>query len=178
MIETLLAFVSAPLWMALVGKKAPRKESPRRLAGKRAASRTRSKAAVKRAPAPSSRKSVPPPPVEAPEPHVEEEAPVPKPPPPLTAPGLFYPRSNEAAESLTPGFGWFYVGGATHYELVWSADAHFHKAHILLTNQTAAMLPPEQALEPGKTYLWRVRAGNEGGWGPWSATQAFKTPEA
>jgi hypothetical protein len=101
-----------------------------------------------------------------------------KPEAPIQAPELFSPRAGESSDSLTPSFRWFYVGAASHYELVWSLDAHFHKAHILLTNQTAASLPPEQALVPGTTYLWRVRGGNEGGWGPWSVTRAFTTPEA
>lgn len=107
----------------------------------------------------------------------EPPAPPPKPQSPIAAPGLFTPRPDAVAESLTPEFRWFYVGGATHYELVWSADAHFHKVHILLTNQTAAALPPEQALATDTVYVWRVRGGNEGGWGPWSVTQTFRTPE-
>jgi hypothetical protein len=96
---------------------------------------------------------------------------------PIQAPALFSPRPGEFAESLTPSFRWFYVGSASHYELVWSLDARFHKAHILLTNQTLASLPPEQALVPGVSYVWRVRGGNDGGWGPWSEARAFTTPE-
>jgi hypothetical protein len=107
----------------------------------------------------------------------QENVPAFKPQAPVAAPGLFSPDPAGSAESLTPSFRWFYVGGATHYELVWALDPRFQKAHILLTNQTAATLPPEQALTPGATYVWRVRAGNEGGWGPWSVVRTFRAPD-
>ncbi len=159
-------------------KKTVRTKRASKVARSKPVTRTRSPKSAKRAAsAPASKKAVP---VHAEEPPKPVEPPPPPPPPPvapLQAPGLFSPQSGESAETLTPSFRWFYVGGASHYQLVWSPDANFHRQHILLTNQTAASLPPEQALEPGTTYVWRVRGGNEGGWGPWSAIRSFRTPE-
>jgi hypothetical protein len=108
---------------------------------------------------------------------VEPFAPPPKPQAPISAPGVFSPRGNQAVESLTPSFRWFYVGGATRYEVAWSQDVHFHKANTLISDQTAAFLDAEHALLPGATYVWRVRGGNEGGWGPWSEAASFSAPE-
>lgn len=174
MIEKIVALLGAPLWLA----------APKKKASKVKRGRPPARSAVKRAPVKPRRKqqlaaaAPPAPPVAAEEVETVTEPAPPPPPPvaPVQAPQLFYPATGEAVDSLTPNFRWFYVGGASHYQLVWSPDVHFHKAHILLTTQTAAVLPPEQALEPNTTFVWRVRGGNEGGWGPWSPSWSFRTP--
>ncbi len=178
MFRTIVFLLTAPLWLATTKTKKSRSKPVRKPARAAATKKARAKPNGKRATAASPTKKTPPPAHEEPPAKpVEVVAPPPPPVAPVQAPGLFSPQPGEAAESLTPSFRWFYVGGASHYQLVWSPDANFHRQHILLTNQTAASLPPEQALEPGTTYLWRVRGGNEGGWGPWSTTRSFRTPE-
>jgi hypothetical protein len=176
MLRTIVALASAPLLLAVAKKKTTRIKRAARPASRSGQKRVGPKPVAKRiAVAPSNKKGVQPR-VETPEKVVEPAPPPPKPIAPVQAPALFSPRLGEPSESLTPSFRWFYVGSASHYELVWSLDVHFHKAHILFTNQTAASLPPDQALAPGTTYVWRVRGGNEGGWGPWSTTRTFTTP--
>jgi len=173
MFQTLIALVSAPLWLAT-----PKRKPARVKRARPAARPTRApRAPGKRAAVPLAHKKSLPVRVEPPANAVESPPPPPPPSAPIQAPGLFSPQPDEATESLMPNFRWFYVGGASHYQLVWSADASFHRQHILLTNQTAAQLPPEQVLEPATRYVWRVRGGNAGGWGPWSPTRSFHTPE-
>ncbi len=177
MLPIIVALVSAPLFLAVARKKRVRVGRTEKLT-RRSAQRSPAASPKSRyGPGASTKKKLPPMRSEAPVKEAEASPPPPKPSAPVQAPALFSPQPGEAAESLTPSFRWFYVGAASHYELVWSVDTHFHKAHILFTNQTAASLPPEQALEPGVTYVWRVRGGNEGGWGPWSVTRTFSTPE-
>ncbi len=194
MFWTIVSLLTAPLWLATTKTKTSRTKSARKPARAAVTKGTRAKSNGKRSTAVATRKSPSPrdnaslrrPPKakvpveeaeETPVKPVEVAAPPPPPVAPMQAPGLFSPQPGEAAESLTPSFRWFYVGGASHYQLVWSPDTNFHRQHILLTNQTAASLPPDEALEPDTTYLWRVRGGNEGGWGPWSTTRSFRTPE-
>ncbi len=178
-IETIVALMSAPLLLA-VSKKKPAKAKRGRPPTKTSA-KTPAKAS-KRAPAKPGRKQqlvsasqkAPP----EPEPVVEAE-PMPPPPPPVPpvqTPQLFSPGNGEVADSVAVGFRWLYVGGASLYQLMWSTEPQFRKPRSLLTSQTAATLPPEEALEPATNVFWRVRAGNEGGWGPWSATRTFRTP--
>ncbi len=176
MITRLIGYLTAPLVLVMPLKKGTRPSRSTKPVAKRAPAPPNRRTPAKAAKGLPARKKLAVTPVE-PATVAEAEAPVVMPQAPAAAPGLFSPPPSGLAETLTPNFRWFYVGGATHYELVWSVDTHFHKAQILFTNQTAAALPPEQALKPGVTYVWRVRAGNEGGWGPWSGTQTFTTPE-
>jgi hypothetical protein len=175
MLRTIFALVTAPLWFAVTKTKRARSKRARKAVRSAPVKRTRTKASARRRP-PAAAKKVAPARVESPAESEEVAASLPPLEAPIQAPGLFSPLPGEAAESLTPSFRWFYVGGARHYELVWSPDANFHRQHILLTNQTAASLPVEQTLEPDTVYAWRVRGGNEGGWGPWSTTRVFRTP--
>lgn len=97
----------------------------------------------------------------------------------MAAPGLLSPIGGRTTESLAPSFRWLYVGGATRYELEWSIDTHFSKSHTgtIISSQTAAELDEAHALKAGETYAWRVRGGNDGGWGPWSGPESFRSPE-
>jgi hypothetical protein len=177
MLRIVVALVSALPLLAVAKKKNVRVRRVPRPARRSGPKRGKINAKAKHTQLTLANRKAPSPPAAAPEQLIAPSPPAPKPLAPVQAPALFSPRPGESAESLTPSFRWFYVGSASHYELVWSLDTHFHKAHILLTNQTAASLPQEQALAPGATYVWRVRGGNEGGWGPWSSTRAFTTPE-
>lgn len=175
-IETVVALLSVPFW--LVVKKKPAQARRGRPTAKSTAKPT------KRAPAKSRRKQqlvnpsqkAAPAPEPAPVVEAEPQPPPPPPPAPVQAPQLFFPGVGEVVESVTPSFRWLYVGGASLYQLMWSTDAQFRKSRSLLTTQTAATLPPEEALEPAVNVFWRVRGGNEGGQGPWSAPRTFRTP--
>jgi hypothetical protein len=72
-----------------------------------------------------------------------------------------------------------YVGGATQYEVEWSADATFGRGRSasLVAQQTAIMLDSSHQLKPSTNYKWRVRGGNEAGWGPWSPPESIRSPE-
>ncbi len=178
-IDTVVALLSAPLLLAV--KKA--KPKPK-TAAKRGRPPKPAAQAAKRAPVKPRRKQqtvtanqkAPPEPESEPVVEAEPPPPPPPPPPPVQSPQLFFPAGGEVVDSLTPSFRWLYVGGATLYQLTWSTDAQFRKSRSLLTTQTAATLPPEEALEPATNVFWRVRGGNESGQGPWSATRTFRTP--
>lgn len=176
MIRSIFALFIAPLFLAVAKKKMARVKRAGVIARRSGQKSNQTKRKGKQTRSAASGKKNASPRGEAAEQVAEPAPPAPPPPAPIQAPTLFSPGAGESTETLTPSFRWFYVGAASHYQLVWSPDVHFHKAHILLTNQTAASLPPEQALTPDTTYSWRVRGGNEGGWGPWSATRSFTTP--
>ncbi len=106
--------------------------------------------------------------------------PPPRPPEaPIAAPSILVPKDGLPIASLTPILRWMYVGGATRYEVEWSHDAHFGRGHsiTLVSNQTAVSLDAANELKPGMMYKWRVRGGNDAGWGPWSPPESFRSPE-
>lgn len=111
-----------------------------------------------------------PPPVILPPPKVEA---------PIGAPLILLPKGGQPAPSLTPILRWMYVGGATRYEVEMSYDAHFGRGHgiTIVSLQTAITLDSGHALKPSMDYKWRVRGGNDAGWGPWSPTESFRSPE-
>lgn len=106
--------------------------------------------------------------------------PPPRPPEaPIGAPSILVPKDGLPITSLTPILRWMYVGGATRYEVEWSHDAHFGRGHSisLVATQTAITLEAANELKPSTMYKWRVRGGNDAGWGPWSPPESFKSPE-
>lgn len=107
------------------------------------------------------------------------QMPTPKNEPPIGAPNILLPKGGLAVPSLTPSFRWMYVGGATRYEIEWSHDNHFGRGHgsTMVSAQTLVTLDATHSLKPGMLYQWRVRGGNDSGWGPWSSTESFKAPD-
>lgn len=107
------------------------------------------------------------------------QMPVPKNEPPIGAPSILVPKGGLAVPSLTPSLRWMYVGGATRYEVEWSHDTHFGRGHgsTVVSAQTLVTIDATHALKPGVLYQWRVRGGNDSGWGPWSSTESFKAPD-
>lgn len=107
------------------------------------------------------------------------QMPTPKNEPPIGAPNILLPKGGLPVLSLTPSLRWMYVGGATRYEIEWSHDNHFGRGHgsTMVSAQTLVTLDANHALKPGMMYQWRVRGGNDSGWGPWSSTESFKSPE-
>ncbi len=100
--------------------------------------------------------------------------PLPKPAPPIGRAILLVPENDKFTDSQHPTFRWLSVGGATRYEITWSEDSDFQSAHSIASIATEATVPVEKPLRIGGTYHWRVRGGNESGWGPWSASAAFR----
>lgn len=72
-----------------------------------------------------------------------------------------------------------YVGGATQYEVEWAPDAIFGRGRSasVVAQQTAITLDSSNQLKPATNYKWRVRGGNDAGWGPWSNAASFRSPE-
>ncbi len=103
--------------------------------------------------------------------------PVPKPVPPSGRALLLAPENGKYADSLYPKFRWLSVGGATRYEVAWSEHPDLSGAHSVISVATEAVVPVEKPLRVGVTYYWRVRGGNEGGWGPWSPAISFQVLE-
>lgn len=104
--------------------------------------------------------------------------PTPKPPAPIGRAILLVPENGKYAESVTPTLRWLSVGGATRYEVMWSEDSGFAGSHSVTSVATGASVPADRPLRVGATYYWRVRGGNEGGWGPWSLPFSFQVLEA
>lgn len=100
-----------------------------------------------------------------------------KPVQPVGRPILLTPEQGKYADSVNPKFRWLSVGGATRYEVSWSSDASMTDTHSVISIATEASVPVEKPLRVGLTYFWRVRGGNEAGWGPWSNVGSFNVLE-
>ncbi len=48
---------------------------------------------------------------------------------------------------------------------------------LLIRPATEATVPVEKPLIVGAIYYWRVRGGNDAGWGPWSPVSSFRVLE-
>jgi hypothetical protein len=106
-----------------------------------------------------------------------EPAPPVKQVPPIGRAILLSPENDKFVDSLHPTFRWLSVGGATRYETMWGEDAGLTPSQSLLSIATETTVPVENTLRHGGTYFWRVRGGNESGWGPWSAIASFHVLE-
>lgn len=103
--------------------------------------------------------------------------PPPKPVPPIGRAILLSPGNDKLVDNLHPTFRWLSVGGATRYEIAWSEDPSLSSSHTIFSIATETAVPAEKPLRFGKTYYWRVRGGNESGWGPWSVIASFRVME-
>ncbi len=194
MLGRILQWVSAPLFAATTGKGKPAKKiaKPKAAAKKtppakkpaRPAKPVRISKTDAAKPAGHgkpvqvpNRKGQPPPPATVPQPKpakpkfVEPERQVT---PPAGRAILLAPENEKYADSATPKFRWLSVGGATQYEIIWSEDANLSHGRSVVSVATEAIVPSEQPLRLATTYYWRVRGGNETGWGPWSAVSTFR----
>ncbi len=103
--------------------------------------------------------------------------PLPRPTPPIGRAILISPEDGKYVDSVNPTFRWLSVGGATRYEVLWGEDPGLSNGHSTISLATEATVPVEKPLRVGATYYWRVRGGNDGGWGPWSPTASFRVLE-
>ena len=122
------------------------------------------RAAAKAKPAPAPKKS-------------EDDEPLPKPVAPFGRAILLVPKDGTYVDSFHPTFRWLSVGGATRYEVQWGEDATLGNKYGTVSLATEATVPVEKPLRVGAIYYWRVRGGNDGGWGPWSPIGSFRVLE-
>jgi hypothetical protein len=108
---------------------------------------------------------------------LEDAEPMPKPVAPTGRAILLSPENEKYADSEHPTFRWLSVGGATRYEIAWSDETAMNSSHSIFSIATEATIPVEKPLRAGGAYHWRVRGGNESGWGPWSAVSSFRVLE-
>jgi hypothetical protein len=108
---------------------------------------------------------------------IEEEEPLPPPVPPIGRAILLVPKDSTYVDSLHPTFRWLSVGGATKYQIQWGEDPTLGTQHALVSLATEATIPVEKPLRVAAIYYWRVRGGNDAGWGPWSPISSFHVLE-
>jgi fibronectin type 3 domain-containing protein len=94
--------------------------------------------------------------------------------PPSSAPAIVSPANGASNVPIEPTLQWSAVAGAKTYTLEVSEKENvrpilFTASRITETSHGVSGLLGET------TYYWRVRAENEAGAGPWSATANFKT---
>lgn len=90
---------------------------------------------------------------------------------PTAAPVLLGPPTGERLSGLNAALSWTAVDRADRYELQISLTSNFLSSHIR-TSIPDTVFASEQFAE-NRRYHWRVRGGNDGGWGPWSASRNF-----
>jgi uncharacterized protein YegP (UPF0339 family) len=96
----------------------------------------------------------------------------------LAAPALITPNNNVTVGGTSVSFSWAAASGATKYELqvIRVSDGMlFRNAFPTGTSTTQGGF-----LNDGTQFSWRVRAGNDTGWGAWSPYRNFinETPPA
>jgi uncharacterized protein YegP (UPF0339 family) len=91
--------------------------------------------------------------------------------PVLPAPTLSSPANNTLISTDYVTFQWGSVSGAIRYQLevVRVSDGTLFKDPVLATTGTTLLGFPND----GTQFRWRVRAGNNDGWGSWSAYRNF-----
>ncbi len=179
-----ITVLATPLFAAAVTKKTKAKSAAARPSRKRAPTpRKRARpAAAKKAARPKKSPGRPPartaPATKAPGTlPARPGPPPPKPAPPTGRAILLSPENGKFADSQHPKFRWLSVGGATRYEVAWSDRPDFSDSFTIVSIATEAAVPTEEPLSVGVAYYWRVRGGNESGWGPWSPAASFQVLE-
>jgi len=191
-LERLLLLLTPLFAVAATSKKTTAKKKPARTQPKAERTRTAKKPASRVARAPvakskakvtargtkASAKEQEPPAAKPATPKAPPGPPAPKPPAPIGRAILLIPENGKYADNVHPTFRWLSVGGATRYEVAWSEDPGLSGTHPMVSPATEATVPADRALRVNATYYWRVRGGNEGGWGPWSPVSSFQVLEA
>jgi photosystem II stability/assembly factor-like uncharacterized protein len=96
---------------------------------------------------------------------------------PLPVPvNLVSPSNNSTNQSLTPLLDWDSIPPAMSYQIQISTNSGF--SFIVIDTSgiiNSSINVPSGKLNIGVMYYWRVRAGNEGGYGNWSNIWNFTT---
>lgn len=93
---------------------------------------------------------------------------------PLPAPVITGPANNSET-TLTPVLAWNVVPGATSYNVQIAERVGFDHGYLVneLEWEGVTYPVPENLLEDGKTYYWRLKANSSSGSGPFSETMSF-----
>jgi outer membrane protein assembly factor BamB len=85
------------------------------------------------------------------------------------------PSNNKVKEILKPAFKWQSVEFATKYNIQVSTNPLFTTTPILDTVSSITSLVYTKGLSDNTTYYWRVRVGDNNGYGNWSDKNSFQT---
>ena len=90
---------------------------------------------------------------------------------------LLTPTEGEPGIILGAAFDWTETADAERYHIQIATSAAFTEERIYEEELglEATEYIPENFFEPNTIYFWRVRPENRCGFGPWEATQSFKT---
>lgn len=95
------------------------------------------------------------------------------PPAPTAAPVLISPQNEEKLPEIEATTIWSSVPTANRYDFQVSVISQFLSSFFRGTVTDTTWTGSSFA--QNRRYYWRVRAGNDGGWGPWSAHRSFVT---
>jgi len=97
----------------------------------------------------------------------------------VEAPKLLSPVAGAEVADLTPAFSWSAIAWATNYQIQVATDSGFTDKVIDETTDATAYEPDDE-LESGTTYYWRVKATSDSKDSGWSASvfTAGPAPEA
>ncbi len=93
---------------------------------------------------------------------------------PTVLPLLISPVSISTVRTLAT-FSWRGVSTATFYVMELGTTSTFNTTTSVVSWTVRGTDTTVNGLTPLTTYFWRVRAGNEGGFGNWSSTATFTT---
>lgn len=95
------------------------------------------------------------------------------PPAPTAAPVLLSPENEQRLAGIEATTSWSSVENADRYDIQTSISSlffsNFYRSTLADTTWTGS------PFAENRRYYWRVRAGNAGGWGPWTAPRSFIT---
>jgi hypothetical protein len=85
------------------------------------------------------------------------------------------PSNNKVKEVLKPTFKWQSVEFATKYNIQVSTNPLFTTTPILDTVSSITSLVYTKGLSDNTTYYWRIRVGDNNGYGNWAEKNTFQT---
>lgn len=88
------------------------------------------------------------------------------------APTLLYPSDGQILSENQFTLDWSDIDPASRYLIEISADSLFNSPVLYDSNITVSQFPLSSPLGDG-AYFWRVKGGNENGWGPYTRTFQF-----
>ncbi|WP_187433972.1 DUF4962 domain-containing protein [Paenibacillus methanolicus] len=93
----------------------------------------------------------------------------------------FRPAHQAVSSQNAPDFAWPYIAGADKYEfqIAAASDGNFAMPVYAKNDLTVNLHNLPTALDPGDSYVWRVRFHIAAGWSDWSDSRQFRlTPDA
>lgn len=87
---------------------------------------------------------------------------------------LLNPADGETGTPVPTVFSWQSVAGAIRYQFELDTTLAFTQP-LVVDSSLGSVVKILDGLERGRAYVWRVRAGNAAGWGPFSDARGFTT---